>query len=84
MPQEEEEEEGSDEYEDDFEQENRSTSSPSSWKSIDYHQEIEMMAQIGGGGVGLVYRGRYQDRVDVAVKTLVRVSETIISYIESN
>ncbi|GMH84723.1 hypothetical protein TrST_g13221 [Triparma strigata] len=38
------------------------------WKEIPF-ESIEILEQIGGGGVGLVHRGYYQDR-EVAVKTL--------------
>jgi serine/threonine-protein kinase CTR1 len=38
------------------------------WTEIDY-ADIELLDNIGGGGVGLVYNGRYQGE-DVALKTL--------------
>lgn len=40
-----------------------------SWKAISY-DEIELGEQLGGGSMGLVYRGTYK-RKSVAVKTLV-------------
>ena len=39
------------------------------WHHIDFDSELELLDQIGGGGVGLVYNGWYQDS-RVALKTL--------------
>lgn len=45
-----------------------------SWEAIAF-ESIELGDQIGGGGVGLIYKG-YYNRRPVALKTLVK------SYIE--
>ncbi|GMH65033.1 hypothetical protein TL16_g04102 [Triparma laevis f. inornata] len=52
----------------DFTKEDSLPPSSGDWKEIPFNS-IEIEEQIGGGGVGLVHRGYYQDR-EVAVKTL--------------
>ena len=52
----------------DFTKEDPLPPSSGDWKEIPF-DSIEIEEQIGGGGVGLVHRGYYQDR-EVAVKTL--------------
>jgi serine/threonine protein kinase len=51
-----------------------SSSASSSWKHIDFETELELLDQIGGGGVGLVYNGIYSTpalgNLRVALKTL--------------
>lgn len=37
------------------------TNKSSGWKNIDYDKEIEIGDLIGGGGVGMIYKGWYKD-----------------------
>lgn len=45
------------------------------WKSIPF-KDIEMGKQIGGGGVGVIYAGTYQNE-SVALKTLVSITRVL-------
>ena len=48
------------------------------WESIDFNKDIEMGEKIGGGGIGVIYKGWFRDE-PVALKTLFdsRIGENL-------